>query len=165
MSDIGGTRRSFVVFRLGEEEYGLPIASVGSIIRWEPATVVPRAPESVMGVINLRGRVIPVLDMGARFGRPPFEPGPTARIIVAEGSSGGVGIAVDSATEVTTFAEEDIRPVPDGILSPETVRVFSGVVDRAGSLVILVDLDEAMPRGQYAGVGIGDESEGERTDV
>jgi purine-binding chemotaxis protein CheW len=164
VTDVSGTRRSFVIFRLGREEYGLPIATVGSVIRWEPATAVPRAPEGVMGVINLRGRVIPVLDLGRRFGQEPFEPTPTARIIVAEGNAGGVGIAVDAAKEVGSFSEEDIRPVPEGILSADTARAFTGVVEREGSLVILVDLDEAMPRSEFASA-MGDTIEEEGADV
>ncbi len=165
MSDLGGTRHSFVVFRLGDEEYGLPIASVGSIIRFEPATAVPRAPQAVLGVINLRGRVIPVVDLAMRFGRERFAPTPGSRIIVAEGAEGGVGIAVDAASEVTSFAADDILPVPEGILTPETARAFSGVVQRGDSLVILIDLDEAMPRSEYVTPGIGDETGEERADV
>lgn len=154
MTDVAESHRSFVVFRLGHEHYGLPIASVGSIIRYEPATSVPRAPQAVLGVINIRGRVIPVLDLGRRFGQDPFEPGPASRIIVAESRNGSLGIVVDSASEVASFAESDIKPVPEGILSAETVRAFTGVVEREGSLVVLLDLDEAMPRSEYLSASV-----------
>jgi purine-binding chemotaxis protein CheW len=146
---------SFVVFRIGAEEYGLPVASVNSIIRYEAATPVPRAPESVLGVINLRGSVIPVVDLMRRFTGAPFAPGPMSRIVIAEGSAGAVGLAVDAANEVSQFPEELRKPVPEGVLSPETARAFCAVVERGDSIVILLDLDEAVPHSEYAGTTPG----------
>lgn len=156
MADTTGT--GYVLFRLGDEEYGLPVANVNSIIRYEESTPVPRSPEAVLGVINLRGRVIPVIDLMRRFRGVPFSPGPASRIVVAEGSAGPVGVAVDSASEVTVIDNELVRPVPDGTLGADTARAFAGVVDRDGSLVILLDLDEAVPRSEYAAAGPADES-------
>ena len=127
--------RSYVIFRLGPEEYGLPIHSVNSIIRFEQATPVPRSPEAVIGVINLRGRVIP--DAGSR-------------IVVSEGVAGPIGVAVDSASEVAELPVEEIRPVPESILSPETAKSFEGVIERDGALIILLNLDEAVPHAEYA---------------
>jgi len=152
----------YVVFRLGTEEYGLPVATVNSIIRYEEATPVPRAPASVLGVINLRGRIVPVVDLKMRFSGQPFAPEPQSRIVVAEGAAGPVGVAVDAANEVVEFADADLQPVPEGVLAAETARAFTGVVERDGSLVILLDLDEAVPRTEYVGTpGIGDdENEG-----
>lgn len=141
-----------VVFRLAGEEYALPVANVNSIIRYEAATPVPRSPEAVLGVINLRGRIIPVVDLVRRFRGSVFEPCATSRILVAEGASGAVGIAVDAASEVTWFDAHEISPVPDGVLGHEAARAFTGVVERAGALVILLDLDEAVPSSEYAGV-------------
>lgn len=148
MADAIGT--GYVIFRVGQEEYALPVSSVNSIIRYEVATPVPRAPESVLGVINLRGRVVPVVDLLRRFKGTAFEPGPASRIVVAEGSAGLVGLSVDAANEVTAFADEMLAPVPEGVLSSETARAFKAVVERGGSLIILLDLDEAVPRSEYA---------------
>jgi len=154
----GSIESNFVVFRLADEEYGLPVTQVSSIIRYETATPVPRAPHSVLGVINLRGRVIPVVDMKMRFKGTAFEPGAQSRIVVAEGAAGPVGIAVDSAHEVTSFDPDAIRPVPEGVLSPETARAFIGLVGRdEDHLVILLDLDEAVPRSEYAPLAAGEE--------
>lgn len=141
---------SYVIFRLGSEEYGLPVASVNSIIRYEDATPVPRAPIGVLGVINLRGRVIPVVDLLLRFRGKSFEPTGLSRIVVAEGAAGALGVAVDAANEVATFPVEQMRPVPDGVLTAETQRAFTGVVERDGGLVIVLDLDQAVPRSEYA---------------
>jgi len=135
---------TYVVFTLAGEAYALAVDIVTSIIPWEDPTPVPRSLEAVLGVINLRGRVIPVVDLSTRLQGRDFEPGPSSRIVVAEGSLGPVGIAVDSAREVATFSADEVRPVPDGVVASESARAFSGVVDRGGSLIVLIDLDEAV---------------------
>lgn len=154
----------YVVFKVGSEGFALPVASVSSIIRYEPTTPVPRAPQSVLGVVNIRGRVIPVVDVARRFNGVPFVPASTARIIIAEGAVGPVGLAVDAACEVVEVPQESIRPVPDGALSSETVRAFTGVVERDGELIVLIDLDEAVPRVHYADA-VGLDIEGGDEDV
>lgn len=159
MTEAQTVYRSFVLFRLGQEEFGLPVSSVVSIIRYETPTNVPRSGEAVLGVINLRGRVIPVVDLAQRFSGTPFVPGLTSRIIVAEGSAGPLGVAVDAASEVTAFPEEDIRLIPDGVVGTEAARAFSGMVERSGGLVMLLDLEEALPRIEYAGVTLSEERE------
>jgi len=159
VTDPQATFRSFVLFRLGQEEFGLPVTSVVSIIRYEPPTNVPRSTDAVLGVINLRGRVIPVVDLAQRFSGTPFVPGPTSRIIVAEGSSGPLGVAVDAASEVTTFSEDEIKLIPEGVVGAEAARSFSGMVERSGGLVMLLDLEEALPRIEFAGVTLSDERE------
>jgi len=152
--------RSIVIFRLGAEEYGLAIECVRSIIRFEESTPVPRAPEFVLGVINLRGQVIPVVDLARRFLQGDFKPTPTARIIVAEGESGVLGLAVDSASEVVSIPLDNIKPAPDSVLTSDTVDAFEGVAEREGGLVILIDLDRAVPRVDYARMAGDSESEG-----
>ncbi|MDZ4064637.1 MAG: chemotaxis protein CheW [Coriobacteriia bacterium] len=141
--------RPFVIFRLGDEEYGLAIDRVRSIIRFEQATPVPRSAESVLGVINLRGTVIPVLDLASRLNREAFVPAATSRIVVAEAAIGLVGLAVDAASEVTNIPVDAIKPTPESVLTADTVAVFEGVAERDGKLTILIDLDEAIPRTQY----------------
>jgi purine-binding chemotaxis protein CheW len=154
--------RQFVLFRIGPEEYGLPIEKVSSIIRYEQATPVPRAPAIVEGVINLRGRVIPVVNLGQRLFDREFVPGPTSRIVVAEGDTGAVGLAVDAASEVASIPVVDILPPPETALSSEIAEAFEGVAQHSGRLVILLDLDKALPRGDYdpanaSGLTEGDE--------
>ena len=159
MTESQGATQSFVLFRLGQEEFGLPVTSVVSIIRYETPTNVPRSTDAVLGVINLRGRVIPVVDLAQRFSGTPFIPGPMSRIIVAEGSSGPLGVAVDAASEVTTFSADDIKLIPEGVVGAEAARSFSGMVERSGGLVMLLDLEEALPRIEFAGVTLSDERE------
>ncbi len=156
--------RAFVTFRLGREEYALPIEKVEGIIRFEPSTPVPRAPEVVTGVINLRGRVIPVIDLSRRLLDARFEPGPTARIIVAEGEAGPVGLSVDAANEVVTLDPETILPPPEHVLAAGITEMIQGVVEIGGRLVILLELDRAVPRAEYVGMAGNTDTEGE-TDV
>jgi purine-binding chemotaxis protein CheW len=145
----GPDTRQYVLFRLGPEDYGLPIAKVSSIIRFEPATPVPRAPHSVDGVINLRGRVIPVVNLSQKLFGTEFNPTPTSRIVVAEGEAGLVGLAVDSASEVVTIDGSEILPPPETVLTTETAEAFEGVAKCGERLIILLDLDKALPRTDY----------------
>lgn len=141
--------RQYVLFHLGTEEYGLPIERVQSIIRYEPSTPVPHAPSGVEGVINLRGQVIPVIDLSMRLLSVPFIGTPTSRIVVAEGNSGLVGLAVDSASEVVSIPVDEIRSAPEAALSAETADAFEGVANHGGRLVILLDAERALPRPEF----------------
>lgn len=153
--------RSYVIFAVGSERYGLPVDVVSGIIRYTEPTPVPHAAPSVTGVINLRGRVIPVVDLASRFLGEPMVPQATSRIVVAECESGPVGLAVDSANEVTALAEEHVRPVPDGVLQQANARAFQGVVEREeGELVILLDLNHAVPNAVPVRDGVVDEGSG-----
>lgn len=151
---MSGAVRQYVLFRVGAEEYGLPIEKVSSIIRYEPSTRVPRAPVSVEGVINLRGRVIPVVNLGKRLFDSEFTPSPHARIVVAEGEGGSVGLVVDAASEVATVEGDAVMPPPQTALSSDTSEAFEGVVHYQGRLVILLDLDAAIPRAEYESAAV-----------
>lgn len=154
--------RQYVLFRLGPEEYGLPIEKVSSIIRHEPATPVPRSPEIVDGVINLRGRVIPVVNLSRKFFDTDFHPSPTSRIVVAEGEAGLVGLAVDAASEVVSIAVADILDPPETALTAETAEAFEGVARCGDRLIILLELDKALPRGDYESSASGEITEGDQ---
>ena len=157
---------AFVVFRLGEEEYAISIDRVQSIIRYEEPAPVPRAPDIVKGVINMRGRVIPVVDLSKRFRGSAFVPSPSSRIVVADGATGTLGLAVDAANEVANIPAADVQPAPEGVLAPETAGAISGVVDRGGKLVIILELDEAIPKTEYMRADREDvTAEGGETDV
>lgn len=145
--------RPYVIFRLGAEEYGLAISRVSGIIRYEEATPVPKAPNSVLGVINLRGRVIPIVDLCERLGRGTLVPSAHSRIIVVDAEAGSVGLAVDEASEVVGIPVDTIGPAPDAAVSAQTAEMIEGVADRSGRLVILLDLDKTVPRESYARAG------------
>lgn len=139
----------YIIFRIGTESFGLPVSVVSSIIRYEEATSVPRTQPGVLGVINIRGRVVPVIDAGQRLRRSQFIPAPGSRIIVATSRMGQVGLAVDSANEVTRIDPESILPVPEGVLTASAAHAMTGVVEHAGELVVLLELDEVIPSTSY----------------
>ncbi len=163
ITDVSGSDkpRQYLLFRLGSEEYGLPIAKVSSLIRYEPATPIPRAPAIVEGVINLRGRVIPVVNLGRKFFDADFAPTAASRIIVAEGDGGLVGLMVDEANEVMSVMDDAILPAPEAVLTRETAEAFEGVVRYDGRLIVLLDLDRALPHVDYESSSDEDIMEGD----
>lgn len=158
MNDQG---RQYVLFRVGTEEYGLPIGCVSSIIRYETVTPVPRAPVAVQGVIDLRGRVVPVVDLGKRLFGTVFDPTPSARIIVTETSAGAVGLAVDAASEVAAFTADRMMAAPEAALPRDMIDAFEAVVHLDGRLIILLDLERVLPQAEYD-LSNTDASEGDR---
>lgn len=132
-----------VTFRIGEEEFGVDILAVQEIIRLVPITPVPRAPMDIAGVINLRGKVIPVVNMRSRFSLPARDASPQTRIVVMESEEKIVGFLVDAVSEVLRIpvtTVEDPPPVVAGIGS-EYIR---GVGKLAERLLILLDLNRLM---------------------
>lgn len=144
-SVTSGTRQ-YVLFRLCGEEYGLPIESVQSIIRYEDPTPVPHAPAGVEGVFNLRGQVLPLIDLGRKLRGERIQATPSSRIIVAEAGMGPVGLAVDVVHEVASLPLEEIRPAPQGAVGGEMADAFEGVANYADRLVILLDPQRALPK-------------------
>ena len=128
-----------VSFRLGSEEYGVDIAQVQEINRMVAVTHVPRAPQFMEGVINLRGQLIPIIDLRARFGMPRAEHTKNTRIVVTEIGAKRVGMVVDSVSEVLRLPVEHIEPAPEMITGVETeyIRGVGKIEDR---LIILLDL-------------------------
>jgi purine-binding chemotaxis protein CheW len=129
----------FVVFRLGDEHYGVPIAAVDEVARRpQQLTRVPRAPAYLEGVMNLRGHVIPVLDARRRFGASGTEGSRGRRIVVLTIEGLRAGFAVDAVTEILTVAPAEIAAAPD--LTSEGAAVFDRIatVERGGRMVLLI---------------------------
>ncbi|HHY37104.1 MAG TPA: purine-binding chemotaxis protein CheW [Firmicutes bacterium] len=133
--------RQVVIFKLGEEEYGIPILSVQEIIRPQTPTKLPNSPEFIKGIINLRGKVIPIVDLGRRFGLTPGADTGEQRFIVVEVRGNTVGIIVDSVTEVLAVAEENIKPPVENFASFDA-RYISGILALEERLIILIDIDK-----------------------
>ena len=128
-----------VSFKLGAEEYGVDIAQVQEINRMVSVTHVPRAPKFMEGVINLRGQLIPIIDLRTRFGMPRAEHTKNTRIVVTEIGAKRVGMVVDSVSEVLRLPVEEIEDAPEMLTGVETeyIRGVGKVEDR---LIILLDL-------------------------
>ncbi len=129
-----------VVCELGGELYGLEISRVYEIIRFQPATAVPQAPAFVDGVINLRGRIIPVVDLAARFGASRSATTKATRIVVAETAGTRVGLIVDGVTEVLMITDDAVEETPEVVDGADS-QLIRGIAKLDGCLVILLELD------------------------
>ena len=129
-----------VVFALGEEHYGLEISAVYEIIRRQPITAVPQAPASVEGVINLRGRIIPVVDLRERFGLPAATTSAASRIVVCDASGNRVGLMVDGVSEVLMVPADAVEPTPEVAVGSQADYV-RGVAKLGDQMIILLDLE------------------------
>lgn len=131
--------RQFVEFKLGDEEYGIDILQVKTIERMMPITRVPKTPDFVEGVINLRGEIVPVIDLKKRFDLPPGEVTDSTRIIIASIDDLTVGMIVDAATEVIQLSQDDIEPAPP-IIGGIDANYLDGVGKIDGRLLILLNV-------------------------
>lgn len=132
-----------VVFRLGNEEYGVPITQVKEINRLTTATKVPKSPVFIEGIINLRGQIIPIIDMKKRFDLPIIEYTGEARVIVIQVGRQTFGIEVDAVSEVLRINTENIEQAPS-IVSGIDARYITGVAKVGERLLILLDLDKLL---------------------
>lgn len=132
-----------VTFRLGGEEFGLDVFTVHEILRYQEPTPVPRAPAFVEGVMDVRGTLVPVVDLRRRFELAEVEIGDDTRIVVVEFGQERLGLVVDSVTEVMRVPETAIQPPPRYIrgLAAEYVR---GIARLEGRLVVMVDMDRIL---------------------
>ncbi len=135
-----------VGFRIGRETFALPIAAVHEIVRPPEITAVPHAAEYVEGVINLRGRILPVIDLRRRFGATQIENTRKNRILVVNSDGRLIGLMVDAASEVLKLAPGQIEPPPEVFGEAETSYV-TGVAKYQGRLIIVVDLKKILQRG------------------
>ncbi len=141
-----------VTFRLGNEEYSVDILSVQEIIRHMDLTRVPKAPEFVDGVINLRGKVIPVLDLRKRFGLDACGKTNETRIIVVEINGKTVGFKVDEVSEVLRLPADTVEDAPE-ILTGVDSGYIKGVGKMEGRLIILLDVSKILTTSEKEGLG------------
>ena len=138
--------QQIVGFRVGKENFGVPISAVHEIVRMMEITEIPDSPSHIEGVINLRGKIIPVIDLRKRFAEP-IQPNRRNRIVVAELDGHLVGLVVDAANEVLKVNPELIEPPPN-IFEQGELNYVTGVGKLGGKLVILIDLAKIMQRGE-----------------
>ncbi len=141
-----------VTFSTGDEEFGVDILRVQEIIRTMAITKVPKAPEFVEGVINLRGKVIPIIDLRRRFGLQSKAHDKHTRIIVIEINTMIVGFVVDSVSEVLRIPASTVEPPPPVVAGLES-EYISGVGKLEDRLLILLDLDRLLSRADIEALG------------
>ncbi len=139
-----GKHQELVAFRIGDQEFCVDIMSVREIRGWAPATPIPHAPRFVSGVINLRGAVLPIVDLAARFGLPSVEPTPRHVIIVSQVGDRIAGLLVDAVSDILSMDTALIQPTPD--VASEVARSFvRGVVAMEGRMISIITLDSVLP--------------------
>ena len=141
-----------VGFRVGKEIFGVPINLVHEIVRVPEITAVPDAPECIEGVINLRGKIISIVDLRKRFGETQIEASRKNRILVAEIDNKMVGLIVDAASEVIRLPESEIEAPPE-VFEESDVKYVTGVGKLNGRLVILIDLTKILQKGELRRLG------------
>lgn len=141
-----------VGFRIGRETFGVPIALVHEIVRVPDITSVPDAPNYVEGVINLRGKIVSVIDLRKRFGEREINSNKKNRIMVTEVEGKMVGLIVDSASEVMKIAESEVE-LPPSLFEEGELNYVTGVGKLKSRLIILVDLSKILQKGELRRLG------------
>lgn len=144
-SNVAGTDRELIAFRIGEQEFCVDIMNVREIRGWTPATPLPRSPSYMKGVINLRGIVLPIIDLGSRFGLETTEPTARHVIMVAHIGKRLVGLLVDAVSDIVQLTDSTIQPTPD--VASDHVKTFvKGIFAvEGGRMISLIDLEHVLP--------------------
>lgn len=127
-----------IAFSIGEQVYGVEITTVREIRAWNGATPLPNTREFVRGVINLRGTIVPIYDLRARFGDGQTSPTKTHVVVVMSVGDKWVGILVDAVSDILTVPRDDIHSVPEG--NGEDTELLSGIITHDSRMVGLIDL-------------------------
>jgi purine-binding chemotaxis protein CheW len=136
--------RELIAFRIGEQEFTVNVMNVREIRGWTPATPMPHSPPYMLGVINLRGVVLPIIDLSARLGMKPAEPSARHVIIVAQMRDKFVGLLVDAVSDILTVTEENIQPTPE--VASDHERSFArGILAIDNRMICLVELEAIFP--------------------
>ena len=138
----------YLTFRLGNESYGIAVLKIREIIRLTPVTAVPQMPDYVKGVINLRGKIIPVVDLRAKFGMGEADSNERTCIVVVQVELAGhtkalMGLIVDGVEEVISMAAQDIEKTPDFGASLDTAYIL-GMAKVKGAVKSLLDIDKVV---------------------
>ncbi|MCU7939693.1 MAG: chemotaxis protein CheW [gamma proteobacterium symbiont of Bathyaustriella thionipta] len=139
----------WVTFMLDGEKYGIDVMQVREVLRDIEIAPVPGAPSYVLGIINLRGNVVTVIDTRSRFGLQTVEPGQESRIIIIETMDQTLGLLVDSIAEVADILQSQIELTPN-VGNDESSRYIQGVHNRDGELLILVSVEKVLNDEEWA---------------
>lgn len=142
-----GTGGQFVTFTLENEEYGVEILKVQEIIGYLGTTKVPNVPSFVKGVINLRGSVVPIIDLRLKFNMAEKEYDKFTVIVILEVKGRVIGALVDAVSDVVSLSEDEIQPTPD-FSSGIKVDFINGMGKKNGKLIILLDIDKVLSDGE-----------------
>ncbi len=139
----------WVTFRLDDETYGINVMQVREVLRYTEIAPVPGAPPYVLGIINLRGSVVTVIDTRTRFGLTSTDTTDNTRIVIIEVENQVVGILVDAVAEVVYLRQSEIETAPN-VGTEESAKFIQGVCHKNDELLILVDLEKLMTEEEWA---------------
>jgi len=148
-SHTDDTMLQWVTFRLANETYGINVMQVQEVLRYTEIAPVPGAPAYVLGIINLRGNVVTVIDTRNRFGLAPAEVTDNTRIVIIEAEKHVVGILVDAVAEVVYLRQSEIETAPN-VGNDDSAKFIQGVCHKNNELLILVDLDKMLTEQEWA---------------
>jgi purine-binding chemotaxis protein CheW len=141
----------YVTFRLDDETYGINVMQIQEVLRYSEIAPVPGSPDYVLGIINLRGNVVTVIDTRRRFGLNDADVTDSSRIVVMESADQVMGILVDSVAEVVYLKSSEIETAPN-VGSEESARFIQGVCNKNGELIILVEFDKMLTDHEWADI-------------
>jgi purine-binding chemotaxis protein CheW len=143
-SIVSSDRRELISFCIGEQEFCVDIMAVREIRGWTPFTPLPQTPAYIRGVINLRGAVLPVMDLAARMGLPPVQPSARSVIIVVTVTERLIGLLVDAVSDILSISDESVQPPPD--VACDRVRSFvRGLFTIEGRMISQIALERILP--------------------
>ncbi|MBA3042739.1 MAG: chemotaxis protein CheW [Alphaproteobacteria bacterium] len=136
--------RELIAFRIGDQEFCVNIMSVREIRGWTPATPLPHSPSYVLGVINLRGAVLPIINLSIRLGMKPVEPEARHVIIVAQVGAKVVGLLVEAVSDILTVSDDNIQPTPE-VSSDLEKQYARGILAIDKRMICLIELGALFP--------------------
>lgn len=137
-------RRELISFRIEQQEFCVDIMSVREIRGWTPATPLPRTPPFMKGVINLRGAVLPIIDLGARLGFSTGEPTARHVIMVVSVDDRTVGLLVDAVSDILDLTDDLVQPTPD-VASDQVKSFVKGIFAVDGRMISVIEIDRLLP--------------------
>ncbi len=140
----GAGMRELIAIRIGAQEFCVDVMCVREIRGWTPATPLPQSPPFVRGVINLRGTVLPIVDLAARLGFASAEPSARHAIVVAQIGHQVIGLLVEGVSDIFTVTDDKIQPTPD-VASEMAKKFVRGVIAMDGRMISLIALDSVLP--------------------
>jgi purine-binding chemotaxis protein CheW len=144
-----GNSSSYVTFSLSEETYAIDVLQVQEVLKLPEIAPVPGVPDYILGIINLRGDVVTVIDARRRMSLPDREPDDASRIVIIDVDNQNVGILVDSVAEVVQIAPDAVDPAP-AVGNDQTSRFILGVTSTEEGLTILIDLNKLLSDDEWA---------------
>jgi len=134
----------FISFAIGDDQYGVNIMAVREIKEWANVTPLPDQPDCVRGVVNLRGAIVPILDLRCRFGQGVTDATPTHIMLIVQIAGRPIGLLADRVLDIVSFEKSQIQPVPK-VVESERADFLSGLAVIDGEMLALIDLDHLLP--------------------